>query len=283
MTKSKDLKSENTSVITTNPTNIVNKNFNFFDESVIDEIIKASAVTGIKNRGTFFILAQRAKELNIGMANAFSHMYSIKDKIGIDIHIIRSIIQRPGSGIKVELIKDYEPVYKYTDGNNIFEYDNLPPNYIVLPKLSNNPDTDKYRELGKYPVTFLPTIETINGKKVKKLVPVDYATEYKFTRKKRDIDGSWITETVISRFTWNDALVAQLPLDKMGKINPDSAWYKYRKLMMKIRAYKFGATEIAGDLIMGNSEITEILDTEKINYEIDPQTETITINDDDIN
>ena len=245
-------------------------NLQLFDDSNIEELIKASAVTGVKSKGEFLMIAQKANELGIGFANAISHMHVVNGKAGIDIHIVKAILSKPSNGITWEKIDDYKPLYNYSDGVNTFTYDTLPENYIILPKLSGNPNVEKYRNEGKIPVAILPTI-TVDPKtkqQVRSIVPIDYSTTYKFTRLRKQPNGEWIKVHTISNFKWSDAIKAKLPLDKTGNINSDSAWGKYPKLMIDIRAFTYGARDIASDLLLGNYETSEILDMNDIDYDI---------------
>jgi len=91
---------------------------------------------------------------------------------------------------------------------------------------------------------------------------------------KRNIKGEWITKTIFTSFTWKEALKAGLPLDKAGQINPNSNWSKYTKLMLGIRAFTFGARDIASDLLLGTYETSELYDFNDINYDIDEEGKT---------
>jgi len=119
----------------------------------------------------------------------------------------------------------------------------------------------KQRDDDKFNVAYM-----IDAQGVRKIL--DIRTTYIFTRKKFDIDGTYITKSITSSFSWNDALKAMLPYDKAGNINPESGWSKYTKTMLDHRAFTFGAREIASDLLMGVMETTELYDTYDINYDI---------------
>lgn len=225
--------------------------------------IAKSAVIGIKDPSHGLIVYQRAKELGIGWANAINHMAFINGKLGIDIHIVKAILSKPGSGITWEKIKDYEPVYEYTNGKAKFRSSELPKEAVVVTTLS-----DKVEE-GKFGVVLLPTrVVEKNGVKTPVYEPIDYVTSYLFKRKKKHIDGTFIDVSSLGTFSWSDAILAQLPFDKKGELSPDSAWQKYRKLMIDHRAFTFGARDIASDLLLGCYELTELLDIEKKSYTI---------------
>jgi len=91
-----------------------------FTDERITELVEASAVTGIKNKGEFLMFVQRAKELNLGFANAAAHFHIVNGKLGIDIHIIKAILSRPSAGVEWEQIDNFRPMYEYTDGKSVY-------------------------------------------------------------------------------------------------------------------------------------------------------------------
>lgn len=261
---------EDATPVTTSVTTVSDNVPNHFEAQLqyFTEIAKDSN-TGINTPAMAIMLYNKAKELGIGWANAVSHMHLIKGKLGIDIHIVKAIMSRPGSGIRVVKLEDYRPLYKYTDKSltTTWTDDTLPEDAQVVNKFSD-PIT-----AGKFPVIILPTIiKDSKGAVIgDKIEPYDYRTKYKFIRKKRDIDGSYFTEERISSFSWLEAVQAQLPFDKAGNLNPDSNWAKYRKLMIDTRAYTYGARDIASDLLLGAYETTELYDMNKEEYTISPE------------
>lgn len=223
--------------------------------------------TGLKSAQNAVLILEKSKELRIGWANAISHLHFIKDKLGIDIHIIKAILSRPGTGIIVKKIEDHKPIFRYTDGSSFYEGDRmLPDNALVVNKLPKS-DAADYDASICYVVRVPTNVAPANKQPVWQYFPIDWRTTYEFTRKKKDIDGSWITVTEIGSFSWLEAVQAKLPVDAAGEYNPNSNWQKYRKLMIATRAYTFGAREIASDLLMGAYETTELFDMNNIKYD----------------
>jgi len=223
------------------------------------QLIKGS-VGGVKTVGDAMLVYQKAKELGIGWGNALPHMHIVDGKPGVDIHILKAILSKPGSGVQWEHTEDNVPVYQYLgEDQAVYQQFELPPNHIVVTSLS------KEVEAGKFRVAILPTNVEPDPKKppIFKKLPVDYRSTYIFTRKKRDIDGAWITVTAKGSFSWREAINAGLVKD-----SPKAAWNAYRNLMINTRAFTFGAREIADDLLMGNYETTELLDFSGVNYDI---------------
>lgn len=234
-----------------------------FDDQLkfFTEIAKG-ANTGVRTAGDAMMLYQKAKELGIGWGNAVPHMHIVSGKSGIDIHIVKAILTKPKSGITWKHLEDNLPIYQYMgEDKAIYQENELPPNYVVVNSFND--------EAVGFRVAILPTnISTDAAKPVYKKVPVDWRSTYEFTRKKKDIDDTWITVTCRGTFSWREALLAGLPLDKTGQLNPSAAWNAYRNLMINTRAFTFGAREIASDLLMGNYELTELLDFSNVNYEV---------------
>lgn len=197
--------------------------------------------TGISNPAMGLLKFQRAKELNIPWANAVSHMHIIKNKVGIDINICQAIMSRPGNGIRIETIEDYKPLYNYLDAKGTtYREDILPPNVTKVAKFSDAVPS------GQIPVILFPQ-------------PIDYRTILKFTRKKKDIDGSWFEVEELGIFSWNDAITAKLPFTSgTNNIDPNSNWMKRPKFMIYKSAYWDGAKKIANDLLLGAYDIDDL-------------------------
>lgn len=221
----------------------------------MDTIAKAYPTT-FTNKNDAFAKFVKSKELGIGFLTGAEHMHSIQGKTGVDIHIIRAMLLSSKS-ISWELVKNYQqvPIYKAIDGS---EYDYIPNGYELIPKGITKEEGIK-----------LNNEITNRGNIAIKLTGYDFVTEYKFSRIKQLVNNDYVTITAIGKFSWNEALHAKLPLDKNGDFNQNSAWYKYRKLMVDTRAFTFGARAIADDLLMGMREYTELLDINNINYNVD--------------
>jgi hypothetical protein len=95
----------------------------------------------------------------------------------------------------------------------------------------------KLAQEGKYPIIRIPA------------TPIDYVTEYKFTRRKI-IYGEKVITTAIGRFSLNDATQADL-------LSKDT-YKKYARVMIANRAFSLGAREIADDILMGMMETSEL-------------------------
>ena len=210
----------------------------------------------------------KSRELGIGFASAADHMHIVNGKTGVDIHIIKALLLKAGSGIWWEKIKDYEPQYKYTDGSNVWiKGDSSDPNKFlpiecmyVYDKASNKKAEDE----GKHKVWK-------DG-----VMPIDWITTYIFHREiktKYSDEVKIITET--SSFGWLEAIVAKLPLNKDGQLDPSSAWQKYKKLMIDHRAFTSGARAVGADLLMGVYETKELFDMNNISYTVDADAQVI--------
>lgn len=228
----------------TTVTHTPNTNLLAMWKPIIDSLV-SSPGTGIKNEGDAVLVLLKAHELGIGFGNAIPHIHVINGKSGIDIHIIKAILSKPFTGVRWSKPKDFTPIYTavlYTKA--ITDTENLPDNAIKVAKLSGNPMVETLVAEGKVPYVLKPNAAG-------KFVPIDYITTYIFTRKKKDIDDTWITDTVTSSFTWTEAVNA-------GLVSKD-VWVKWGRTMLDHRAFTPGARAIASDLLMGNYAYEELL------------------------
>jgi len=257
-----------------------NNSLQLFTDEQLDLLVEAAATTGVKSKGEALMIFQKAAELGIGAANAIPHIHLVNGKAGIDIHIVKAILSRPSSGVTWELIDDFKPLYNYSDGTNTYTNDTLPKNYVILSKLSGNPQVEIEKANGNHPVAIVPKVVIVKGKPVRTIEPIDYITTYKFKRVKRNLKGDWIEVTTTSSFKWSEAVAAKLPIDKNGEYNSNSNWQKYRKLMLGIRAFTYGARDIASDLLLGTYETTELYEFNDVTYDIDVEGKTTIIDAD---
>jgi hypothetical protein len=213
-------------------------------QPIINSLVESPG-SGIRNEGDALLVLLKAHELGIGFANAIPHIHVINGKSGIDIHIIKAILTKPKTGVRWTLVNNFTPIFEAVLYTKITtDTMNLPENAIKVAKLSGNPMVDKYVTEGKVPYVLKPNA---NGK----YVPTDYITTYEFTRKKKDIDDTWIIDTYTSSFTWSEAVNA-------GLVTKD-VWAKWGKTMLDHRAFTPGARAIASDLLMGNYSYEELL------------------------
>lgn len=238
---------------------------NFEDQQKFFEVIAKGNHTSVKTPGAAILVYETARSLNINWATSFQKMHVIKEKITLGMDIIKSVLSRPSNYIRWERTKNFKELYWYIDskGNQYWE-ENLPEDAIIV-SYAEFKEHLKGKKEG--------IVYTINRDSKKGLKPEVYnwITEYKFIRAKKNHKGEWYEVEEISSFSWFDALAAKLPLNQAGQIDPNSAWSKYRKRMLDHRAFKFGAYDIAADLLMGCDEITEVLDVEGINYDFDDE------------
>lgn len=271
--------------------NLINKAEREQAMELFTELCKNKGIA-INTPAEALTLYMKAKELNIGFANAIDHMHVINGKTGIDIHILKAVLLRAGGFIRWTKTLDYAPLYKYKDSNDGTTWiSHLRPKAFMEWLINDDPFYEdavygtpntfkKLKEEGK-----LIIIPVSNSGKPE---PFDYATEYKFERefefgkqKKLEIRHE------ISRFTVSQAL-------RIEKNNKEgSIWQTNPEIMVDHRAFTFGARAIASDLLKGCYETKELYDMCNIDYEIDSDGKIIsnhsessiinsTINTDDI-
>lgn len=255
---------------------------NFFDEkqmvaaeSFLKRIMR-SEKGGIKTIEEGFAILMRAQDLGLPFSTCIEHIHVINGKTGVDIHIIKALLSK--AGCTWECTKDYQPLYEYTDGINVF-IDGSFPDYVVRcknqkeaeEKSSANADDNiyvypvkYYKDLGgniykdyqlavsnKFSVALnkaqmaeitksgkIPVYRIAN-------MPVDYITEYVITRtiRGKEVKG-------LGRFSYNEAIAAKM-FDK-------DTYQKYPRILISHRAFTYAAREVASDILFGVMETTEL-------------------------
>jgi len=241
------------------------------------EMISKSANTSIKTAVDAILVYETCRNLGVNWATGIQRMFIIQNKLSLDIHLIKGVLSRPTNNVFWERVKSFEPSYLYiTKDKRTIKQDDLPKGYkeLSLYEFSNYSGND-------FVVTKKLAIEDhlFNGIKISVGEPIiyNYTTEYIFYRERRLLDGSIfkIVESDAGKFSWIDAVKAQLPINKSGNFDFNSAWYKYTKQMIDHRAFKFGAYAIGSDLLAGCDEITEVLDYTNQKYDLTEDGEVI--------
>lgn len=230
---------------------------------------------GIKSIADGLSIIARSQDLQLPFTTCIEHIHVINGKTGIDIHIIKSLLSR--AGVVWECTKDYTPQYQYTDGNTIYIETQLPDYCVKCRTAKEAEDATKDDSVGVYPVQWFTDLKgnvynefQVSDKCVKAInkahalkvasegkfpviripaKPIDYVTEYKFTRR-RLINSTEVVTTAISHFSYTEAQEA----DFFTK----DTYKKYPRIMIGHRAFVLGARDIASDLLMGCMETTEL-------------------------
>lgn len=231
---------------------------------------------GIKSVNDGLAVLMRAKDLNLPFSTCIEHIHVINGKTGIDIHIVKALLSR--AGCTWRCIKDYQPLYEYTDGINVY-IDNSFPEYVE--RCVSQQEAEQKAEESKstdivyvYPVKWYKDFNgnvykdyqlntakfgiAINKAQAAEITkkqkipvyripnsPVDFITEYELSR---NLYGKDIT--TVGRFTYNEALVA-------GMFDKDT-YKKYPRILIGHRAFTYAAREIASDILFGVMESTEL-------------------------
>lgn len=234
-----------------------------------------SGKAGFKTVDEAFAVLERSRELNLPFLSATEHIHVVNGKTGLDVHLIKALLSRAGT-ITWKKTKDYVPLYKYTDGNQPYDITACDENVVVV---RDKVDADKL-DVGKIGIWICKYYKPWGGDAIPEYmltdshkvvvsaaekeaaiaegkVPLiriespilDYYTEYEFTRK-RMINGKEVEQKCISRFSFNDAVIAEL--------TGNATYKKYPKTMVGIRAFTLGAREIASDKIQGCYETSEL-------------------------
>ncbi len=230
---------------------------------------------GIKSIADGLAILARAQDLQLPFTTCIEHIHVINGKTGIDVHIIKSLLSR--AGIVWKCTKDYVPQYQYTDGNTIYLETQLPQYCVKCRTAKEAIEATTDDVVGIYPVQWYTDlkgnvynefeisdkcVKAVNRQHALKIAnegkfpiiripaqPVDYVTEYEFTRYYM-INGKERVVTAISHYSYSEAQAAEL-------FKKDT-YVKYARIMIGHRAFIFGARDIANDILMGCMETTEL-------------------------
>lgn len=254
---------------------------NLFDENQLAKAeiflkrFMGSEKGGIKSIADGLAILARAQDLQLPFTTCIEHIHVINGKTGIDIHIIKSLLSR--AGIVWKCTKDYVPQYQYTDGNTIYIETQIPQYCVKCRTAKEAIEATTDDIVGIYPVQWFTDlkgniynefevsdkcVKAVNRQHALKIAnegkfpiiripaqPVDYVTEYEFTRN-RTINGEKVIQTAVSHYSHSEALSAGL-FDK-------DTYKKYPRILISHRAFTLGARDIASDLLMGCMETTEL-------------------------
>ena len=252
--------------------------------------VMGSPKSGISNVQEGLAVLMRANDLQLPFSSCLEHIHVINGKTGVDIHIIKSLLSR--AGVTWECTKDYTPQYQYTDGNTIYIETQLPQYCVKCRNADEATKATTADAVGIYPVKWFidlnkkvynefqitdKCIIAINKDHALKLAkegkfpviripakPVDFVTEYEFTRYKM-INGKERVIKATSHFSYTEAQVA-------GFFDKDT-YKKYARIMISHRAFVLGARDIASDALFGVMEsqelkLVESVDLAPTDYEI---------------
>lgn len=257
-------------------------NINLLDEVQVKKAeafltrVMRSKKGGISTLEDGFAVLMRAQDLNLPFSTCLEHIHVINGKTGIDIHVIKSLLSK--AGVTWDCIKDYTPLYEYTDGFNVY-IENQLPDFCI--KCINRKEAETKQANVKegddsvyvYPVLYY---KDYNGNVYKSIQwnsalaiamnqqhaaelakqgkvpvfripnqPVDFVTEYTLYR---TINGKEVKS--IGRFSYSEAVAA-------GFFEKDT-YAKYPRVMIGHRAFTLAARDIASDILMGCYETTEL-------------------------
>ena len=235
---------------------------------------------GIKTINDGLAVLMRAQDLNLPFSTCLEHIHVINGKTGVDVHIIKALLLR--AACTWEVTKDYQALYEYTDGFNSYNDGNL-PEYAVRCNSKDEAEgktkaaDENDDKIYLYPVRFYKGFdgnvykdyqlnsaankfaivrnqsEAKSAKENGKIpvvrcaaVPIDFVTEYTFTR----IMPDKRVMTATGRFSRSEALTA-------GLFEKDT-YAKYARILIGHRAFTYGAREIGSDVLFGVLETTEL-------------------------
>ena len=114
---------ENVNSINLNAVNLFDEKQLVAVENFLTKIIRSDK-SGIKSVNDGLAILLRAKDLGLPFSTCIEHIHVINGKTGVDIHILKALLLK--AGVTWKIIKDYTPLYEYTDSINVYEEDKLP-------------------------------------------------------------------------------------------------------------------------------------------------------------
>ena len=220
---------------------------------VLEYLVKSKKVNA-KTPEEAFGVYMKCKDLALPFMTASDHIHVINGKTGVGINIIYAKLLKAGVGITWKHTKNLTPLHEYVDSaGNKYVSTTLPANAKMFVTKS---ELEKIKEDAKaLPVGLVsPT-------------PIEYTSEYVFTRQILMPDGKLELMEVTSTFTYSEA--------KAQGLHEKENWQKMLRRMMNVRAFTLGAREIGGDLLMGVYEKGELLDANNIEYSVTEEEVTI--------
>lgn len=255
---------------------------NLFDEKQLAAAenfltkIMRSEKGGIKSINDGLAVLMRAQDLNLPFSTCLEHIHVINGKTGVDIHIIKALLLK--AGCTWRCVKDYQPLYEYTDSINVY-VDGSFPDYVVRCNSQQEAEEKAKADINHdkvyvYPVKWYKDFsgnlykdyqlnqqrfgivtnkqQAIELSKSGKVAvyrvpnnPIDFITEYEITRK---VGSKEVT--AIGKFSYTDAVQA----DMFTK----DTYKKYPRILIGHRAFTYAAREIASDILFGVCETTEL-------------------------
>ena len=271
-----DNNNNSNAIVDVNKVNLLNPQERSQLELYLKSIIGTDKA-GFKTIAEGIAIYNRAQDLNLPFTGCIEHIHVINGKTGIDIHLIKAMLSR--AAIKWDCTKDYVAQYEYTDGSNVYIENNLPD---YCKKCKSQKEANECTDddiVGVYPVRFYTDIKgniyrayqlNANFKQVSGVIeanaflaqggkqipvyripsqPVDYVTEYEFTRYKV-IHGEKVIQKAKGHFSYSEALAAEF-------FKKDT-YVKYGRVMIGHRAFTLGARDIASDILFGCMETSEL-------------------------
>lgn len=273
----KDIKTVAKSVVQYKPNGGI-ASINLFDEKQLAAAeafltkVMRSKKGGLDSVNDGLAILMRAQDLNLPFSTCIEHIHVINGKTGIDIHIVKALLSK--AGCTWRCLKDYQPLYEYTDGINVYIDDSF-PEYVIRCNSQNEAEekakiditNNKTDNVYVYPVKWYQDFQgniykdyqlnqkqfgiAINRQQIADIsktgrIPVyripnkavDFVTEYEITRK---INGKDVVAT--GRFSFSEATKAEM-FEK-------DTYKKYPRILIGHRAFTYAAREIASDILFG--------------------------------
>jgi len=262
-----------------NALNLFNEKDLIAAENFLSKVIRSNK-SGITSVQDGLAVLMRSQDLGLPFSTCIEHVHVINGKTGIDVHIIKALLSK--AACTWRCIKDYQALYEYTDGINVY-CDGQLPDYTKKCKSKQEAESKKQNDddtVYIYPVkwyadfngniykdynlnTKYHNIVTTKTEAVKlaqqnkigvyriPAKPIDFVTEYEITR---IVNGKEVKS--IGKFSFSEAQAADL-------FTKDT-YIKYARILIAHRAFTYAARDIASDILMGCMETKELKIVENV-------------------
>jgi hypothetical protein len=200
------------------------------------ETIIKSGITNFKSPEAAATAILTGQELGLPAMATIHNIHVISGKPALGINVYTALLLK--HNIVYQILEDFKPLYRYarkkSDGT------------------SYNPEL-VYDEDDK------PTKEELGTDKlIRATKPTDYRTKIRFVRNSLLLDGKPFE--IVHSFSITEA--------QQQELTEKDNWKKMPKTMLRTRTITTGARLVAPDLFMGVYELSELADSNKIDYHV---------------
>jgi hypothetical protein len=234
-----------------------NPSYNFGELKKLAKVVIESGLSPLDSENAVIMAVLQGKELGIPPMASVNNIFDINGKATPSIHLMNALALK--NKVTHKILVDYEPKYKYLDGNKV-PY----PEELVLKKVDN----DEWSLLDS---------EYLQNKEVLASLPKDKKCIIRYL-----VDRFTTVEGVRTfkdgRTMTAKATYKYSTAQNSGLIKNSGAWVKDPQNQMHVRALSKLFRLLGDDFLLGlHYEATEMMDAEGIDYDLDGDSDPVII------